>query len=161
MIKHLVKGQFCVGVGGHCPQTGSDPNVTRNTVAFKIRQNACLAEAPPVTLLGKLTMLPKTSSRLGKGPPPHTPPHPARDSHTFATLCLGSHHTKPSEYRSCPHPSLVQCVNRGQETRDQEILAEAKLCNNLRQVVCTYVPLSPSSVTGHEAMMLYGRPGGK
>jgi len=28
-----------------------------------------------------------------------------------------------------------------------QILLEAMLLNNLRQVVCTYVPLSPSSIT--------------
>ena len=28
-----------------------------------------------------------------------------------------------------------------------QILLEATLCNNLRQVVYTYVPLSPSSIT--------------
>jgi len=32
-----------------------------------------------------------------------------------------------------------------------QILLEATLRNNLRQVVCTYVPLSPSSITWYRA----------
>jgi len=47
------------------------------SVAFKIRQNPFRAGAPPRTLLGELTMLPQTHSRLGRGHPPQTPPHSA------------------------------------------------------------------------------------
>jgi len=49
-----------------------------------------------------------------------------------------------------------------------QVLLEAMLCNNLRQVVHTYVPVSPSSITwyrpkGGDALRWGGnrRPGGK
>jgi len=56
--------------------------------------------------------------------------------------------------------AVVQRVERWTLCRSQvQILLEATLCNNLGQVVHTYVPLSPSSITwyrpnGRDALRL-------
>ena len=62
------------------------------------------------------------------------------------------------------HKAFELAISRSQV----QILLEAMLHNNLRQVVYTYVPLSPSSITwyrakGGDALRLgrYCRPGGK